>query len=415
MKRLMIVVLVVVLTSAMVAAGCAGTPVAAPNPTAAPATPASKTIDIGIATPLTGSSAYIGNMMQNGILLAIEDQNNQGGVTIAGQKYMLNPIVRDDKADLIVAKSVAEELVFDKGVKVIGGAFIADAVGIQMVTEPNKVIMFGMVAFMPSMTGPNKPYSFYCAWPIEQMFSGTFAYLQKFYPNAKKIASMSPDNFDVPVFMGAATTMAPVYGLDWLGYEKFPLDTKDFMPVISRVLAKNPDVVDTGSTGGMTGVCGTLIKQLREAGFEGPITIAVNTDIPTVEQVVPAKELNRVILNSIDPKAPVASEAFREFYGRWEKRFGSDFNSIAALDYNPMKAFFEFLNTQNSMDSTAWMEGFAKYHWQGLFGFENYWVGKPLKGIDRFVFGPSWLGEWTGGKLSLDWSAPLPYDMFVEK
>jgi hypothetical protein len=75
--------------------------------------------------------------------------------------------------------------------------------------------------------------------------------------------------------------------------------------------------------------------------------------------------------------------------------------------------FVEFLDGQDNMDSVVWMEGFAQYHWDGLFGFENYWVGKPLSGIDRQVFGPSWVGEWTDDKLVLKWAAPLSYDIFV--
>jgi len=52
-----------------------------------------KTLDIGIATPLTGPAAHLGANIRNGALFAIDDQNAQGGVTIAGQKYLLNPIV----------------------------------------------------------------------------------------------------------------------------------------------------------------------------------------------------------------------------------------------------------------------------------------------------------------------------------
>ena len=91
-------------------------------PPPAPAPP--KTLDIGILTPLTGPGAYVGTNIQNAILLAIDDQNKQGGVTIAGQKYMLNPIIRDSKLDVVVGKNVAEELVFDKEVKVIAGPFV---------------------------------------------------------------------------------------------------------------------------------------------------------------------------------------------------------------------------------------------------------------------------------------------------
>ena len=53
---------------------------------AAIAVPAS-TMNIGITTPLTGPMGPFGTQMKNAALLAIEDQNSKGGVTIGGQKY----------------------------------------------------------------------------------------------------------------------------------------------------------------------------------------------------------------------------------------------------------------------------------------------------------------------------------------
>ena len=38
-------------------------------------------------------------------------------------------------SDVIDGKSIAEELIFDKGVKVIAGPCLADAVGVQYVTR----------------------------------------------------------------------------------------------------------------------------------------------------------------------------------------------------------------------------------------------------------------------------------------
>jgi hypothetical protein len=79
-----------------------------------------------------------------------------------------------------------------------------------------------------------------------------------------------------------------------------------------------------------------------------------------------------------------------------------------------VKALFEFLNGQDTMDTTAWVNGFEKYHWQGIWGTESFWVGKPLSGIDRRVMGSSWIGEWVDGKLIEEkWTAPLPTDIFV--
>lgn len=130
---------------------------------------------------------------------------------------------------------------------------------------------------------------------------------------------------------------------------------------------------------------------------------------------MPAKYLNQIVINRADPESPIVSEAYRGFCERFQQKYNTPANSMAALMYNPVKAFFEFLNSQNSLDTTDWMQGFAKYHWQGLFGFESYWVGKPMIGIDRRVLGPSWVGEWTDGKLEIRWTAPIPYEMFEGK
>lgn len=125
MRKLAVATLVVgMVTAILVAGGC--TAKSAPIPSS-PQSPL-KTLDIGMATPLSGPQALAGTQMQNAVLLAVSDQNQQGGVNIAGQKYTLNAVVRDTKFNVIVSKSVAEELVFEKGVKVIAGPFIADTV-----------------------------------------------------------------------------------------------------------------------------------------------------------------------------------------------------------------------------------------------------------------------------------------------
>ncbi len=249
MKRFMLLALPLIIVAVMLIA-CAA-PTSAPAPTPAPAPP--KTLDIGISTPLTGTAAHHGTMMQNGILMAIEDQNNEGGVTIAGQKYTLNPVIRDNKWDIMVSKSVAEEMVFDKGVKVIAGLFVMDSIAAQTVTEPNKVILFPLVPVVPAMTGPKKPYTFFTGSLFLQMYDTPCAYLAKFYPEAKRVVSMVVDLPDLPSFMDSAKTICPRYGLEWLGYEKFPVNITDFMPVLSRVLAKNPDVIDVAQLGALGG------------------------------------------------------------------------------------------------------------------------------------------------------------------
>ena len=63
-----------------------------------------KPLDIGIATSLSGRAAPLGLHIKNGIIMAMDDQNEQGGVTIAGQKYILNPIIGDTKSNPVDAR-----------------------------------------------------------------------------------------------------------------------------------------------------------------------------------------------------------------------------------------------------------------------------------------------------------------------
>ena len=240
MKKSTAIILLTAILATLLVAGCS-------KPASTPAPP--KTLDIGVATPLTGTMAFIGGQMRNAALLAIDDQNKEGGVTIAGQKYMLNAIVRDTKQDLVLGKTIAEELIFDKGVKAIYGPFISDSIGAQTVTEPNKVISILSAPIVSGMSGPDKPYSFFWNATFEQYYVNQAAYVQKFYPQAKAVASMSPDLPSLPFFVNAIKAVLPQYGLQWLGVEKFPVTSKDLTPVISRVLAKNPDIVDLCCTG----------------------------------------------------------------------------------------------------------------------------------------------------------------------
>ncbi len=383
-----------------------------------PATPppsmatAPKTLNIGIATPLTGPMAFVGTQIQNAALLAIDDQNAQGGVTIAGQKYVLGSLVRDTKQDVVLAKSIAEELVLDKGVKIIVGPFVSDAIGAQSVTERSKVIDFLAAPIVAGMCSPDKPYSFFWNATFEQYYVNMAAYTQKFYPEAKTVISMSPDIPSLPAFVNAIEAVFPQYGLKWLGVEKFPLDAKDLTSVISRVMAKNPDIVDICCTGGMAGLGSLSIKQLRQEGFEGPIMVPLPPSRPETEEVVPPQHLTKIIINYFDKDSPIVSDAFRAVYQKAKEKYQAEPENVLFIVYNPVRALFKFLDGQTTMDDTAWMDGFAKYHWQGIYGFENYWMGKKVWGIDRRVFVYPWVSEYTNGKLVTQFSAPIPHEMF---
>ena len=411
MKKALMMGIAIMTLAGLLLAAYACVPAATPAPAPTPV----KTFDIGLSTPLTGPTAHAGFALQNGVLMAIDDQNAQGGVTIGGQNYTLNVVIRDNKGDVLLGKSVAEELVLDKGIKVIAGPFIVDAVGTQMVTEPNKVIAFFAAPSNDLMTGPKKPYTFFYA-SIPQMMNIGAAYIQKFHPEAKTVLSVEPAITDTKKFLDFVKWVCEYYDLNWLGAEEYPITTTDFSPIITRVLAKNPDIVDTGASGGAMGArCAQLIKELRERGYKGYIWVSALPPPGAIDEIVPPEYRYKIVINDTDWEAPIVSEAYRDLCRRYVAKYNSPPFDITGLEYNVVKAFFEFLNTQDSMDTSKWMEGFAKYHWKNLWGAEGYWFENPSTGIYRQTFRSSWASEYIDGKRQTLWLAPLPLDEYVSK
>ena len=185
------------------------------------------------------------------------------------------------------------------------------------------------------------------------------------------------------------------------------------MPVITRLLAKKPDFIDTaGTAGDVGGMCAALIKQLREAGFNGVIWARTVPPIPVMTEIVPAKYLTKIVTNDILADSPIVSQTYKDMHKRYVAKFGVEPIDAVGEFYDAVKAFFEFLNRQDAIDTTVWMQGFEKYRWQGIWGREEFWVGKPLHGIDRTLMGSFWISEYTDGKPETKWEAPVPYDVF---
>ena len=165
----------------------------------------------------------------------------------------------------------------------------------------------------------------------------------------------------------------------------------------------------------MGGLCAQLIKQLRQAGFNGLIWIPALPPPRAVQEVVPEQYRTLIVTNDIDWEAPIVSDAYRDVCRRYEKKYNRIPPAIVGLTYNATKPFYEFLNGQDTMDTTKWMEGFANYRWKGIYGKEAFWVGKPMFGINRMIFRHTWVSEYINGKLETRWEAPIPMDLFVEK
>ena len=77
------------------------------------------TIRIGVAQPLSGNLAALGQDLLNGVTMAV-DELNRAGFMVDGKRVTLEVVAQDDRADPAAGKAAAQQLVKDGVVAVIG-------------------------------------------------------------------------------------------------------------------------------------------------------------------------------------------------------------------------------------------------------------------------------------------------------
>lgn len=437
MKRISVIVLsFVIILAAVMLSGCAGgtttltatttatstqvaTTTATSTATATATTTAvttqtlkPKTLTFGIVTPLTSPAANVAMNYERAVQMAMADQNAKGGVTIGGQPYTLSAIVRDDKFDQATAKSLANEMVFNDKVPVIFGPSQVEGPAMQDITNANKVLMFCMSP-TPDMCNTKYPYNFFAGGIVSQQYDTVLQYIKQYYPDAKKVVTFYADLPDYPLETGGAKDMCQYYGFDWLGAVKFPTSTTDFSPFAQQLMAKNPDIIDLSGGGGATGSMeGTIVNQIRQAGYTG-IIMMPTVPPPGIMNTVPKQYLNKIVTNDINPDGSVVTSEYKDLITRYQQQYGQLPIDFFVQAYNVVSAFFQFLNTQNTMDTQQWMQNFATYKWKGVFGEDAEWVGEPIFGINRAMLTNFWASEWKDGTLATDYAPKLPLELWT--
>ena len=109
-------------------------------------------VKIGHAAPLTGPNAEYGKDTENGARLAIEEINAKGGLSIGDEKVKLQLDSYDDAGDPKTATQVAQRLIDDGVVAVVGHMNSGTSIPASKIYSDA-----GIVQVSPSATNPSYP------------------------------------------------------------------------------------------------------------------------------------------------------------------------------------------------------------------------------------------------------------------
>lgn len=347
-----------------------------------------KTVKIGFLAPLTGEVAAWGLPGLYGCEIWAEQVNAAGGVMISGEPHKVELISYDneyapDKARTGATKLIAEDEV--KFIMMLGGDTWP---AVQPVAERSGMLVSTL---LPSDLTPDTT-TLIAPCEVHPIYNVTgVEWLAENKPDQKTaVICAQEDSLGRP---SVATYLAAfeAAGIEVIDQVFFDLSTTDFAPVMTSMLASNPDIVclDTAYADYVHPLC----EQAFQQGFKGQM-ISCTADF--YEQIIEktSKEfmegfifqfpdfddpaLNDERVNFNDPNA---------FYAEYAKRWPGEWGAVSweyASILDLWKAGAEKAGSVEPGDVLAAMkEGGSGLH---AFG-EAKWWGKELFGIDNALVG----------------------------
>ena len=231
---------------------------------------------IGLVLPLTGVLGPVGKQVQAGAQLYMQ----QHGATAAGKKIEL--IIKDDASVPDNSKRLAQELIVNDKVAVIGSGITPSAMAIGPLSTQSKTANVVTVSGTSGVINPNNPYMVRTSFTLGQQSGIIGEWAAK--NGSKKIVIVQSDwapGAEATAVFTDAFTKAGGQVLDTI---KVPLQNPDFSPFLQRARDLGPDTLFVFVPAGQAG---TFAKQFAERGLDkagikliGPGDIVDDNDLP---------------------------------------------------------------------------------------------------------------------------------------
>jgi len=349
-KKVLFIPLALLLAISLVAIGCPAEEEEA------------KELVIGAIDGLSGAGSEAIARSADGKNAAVDWVNDKGGLTINGEKYLIKMIAEDSMMSIDGSLAAATKLVYDHKVKfvVVTVPVPPFKAAITELLESNKVLRVDEDGLgSPSELTADMSYTFVAFFDNVPHFVG-YDYFVEFYPEVKKVAMVCvEDPSGIAVIEFTLRPQALAHGLTVVCEETYPFGTTDFYPMWTKVLAAEPDAVVIGC--GMPQWYGSIIKQGRELGFEGPFygTGQGGGDPSTIIDIA-GNFATDVLVCSYDLKSPEMTPMIKEIAGIIPDKFGREACTDDILGWETLWCMTQAIEAAQSLDPTVVRDTFEK-------------------------------------------------------
>ena len=345
------------------------------------------TFRIGVMESLTGPGETYGTVANQAKQMAVDEINAAGGVN----GRMLELVVEDSKCSAQDAITAYNKLTDVDGVKIILGTSCSGAMlGAAPLAEEDGVVMFSGLATNPDIAEAGD-YIFRTSMSDAQLGIDTGNLLW-----ADGIRTLATINEVTDYAEGVRRESVAQFekrGGQVVGEERYPSDTTDFRSQLTKLINANPDALHVAAQAEFAG--GTIVKQARELGFDGPIySDVVVVGATALEIAGDAATGVTAVTADLDPannRAQDVLKNFREKYGvvtlPWY--LGSAYDNVYITAECLKK-------TDDDQDADGFRDCLYKVTWSGAIGDNYSFDGKgEVIGLSNLVVEVLPMGERT--------------------
>jgi branched-chain amino acid transport system substrate-binding protein len=408
------VILILALVITLALAGCSSSQPVAPAPAApgpaatqappTPAAPQAKTIKIGVTYGLTGPDSPMQILQKNTAVLAADWVNEKGGLTIKGEKYLIECAIADNKGIPPGCIDAATKLVEQDKVKFVTGCNIPVQVdAVASVTEKFKVLF---AAPKSDILHADRPLSFVTNYSLAAPTPFLYDILLSKYQGIKTMGFLISDEAGARVIAGMSQNIAKARGLTVQEPVIHPWESADFYPIWTKAMAANPDAVDQGMN--QPNSTAASVKQARELGYKGPIIAAIPGDPTTLLKMIGKDAATDFMYASFDPYGPESPPMIKDVVKRYEAKYGARFEQSGTVAWDAMYVLTQVIEKAQSTDPVE----VAKF-WDTLDTVDTAegpakMGGQKAWGIKHMAFNPCPISIFINGQIQFQkWFDPF--------
>ncbi|PLZ02293.1 branched chain amino acid ABC transporter substrate-binding protein [Burkholderia sp. WAC0059] len=327
----------------------------------ATAASADEIVKIGHAAPLTGEIAHLGKDNENGARLAIEEINAKG-LVIGGQKVTLVLDSVDDAADPRTATQVAQKLVDDHVVAVVGHLNSGTTIPASKIYSDA-----GIVQISPSATNPAyTQQGFKTAYRVVATDAQQGPALANYAAKSLHIKSVAIVDDSTAYGQGLADEFekqAKALGLNVLSHDATNDKAVDFRAILTKIKGENPDAI---MYGGMDATGGPFAKQAKQLGLRAKVLAGDGVCTDGLSQLA-----GDATDNVVCSEAGMALERMpggQAFEAKYEKRFGQPIQIYAPFTYDAVYIIVDAMKRANSTDPAKILAEMPTTDYHGVIG-----------------------------------------------